>query len=112
MHGPSILLWVHKLLTLSPHHARWNVVDAKSTTKLNPWHLVVRGVSGSIVGPPRAGVTTQLMCNEESLLHLRAMFEPKLGLNRMKPVIGIERLSYLGEEWRMSDREVIVGGRS
>jgi hypothetical protein len=75
------------------------VVGAESATELSPQHLVVHGVSGGIVGPPRADVTTQLLRNEESLLHLRAMQEPKLGLDHQKLVISLERLSKLGEEW-------------
>jgi hypothetical protein len=54
----------------------------------------------------------QLLCGEESLLHLRAVQEPKLGLNHPKSVIGLERLSCLGEERRVSGCEVAVGSRS
>jgi hypothetical protein len=49
--------------------------------------------SDGVVGPPRVGVTKQLLCGEEGLLHLRAVQEPKLGLDHPKPVIGFERLS-------------------
>ena len=69
-------------------------------------------MSGGVVGPPHTGVTTQLLCGEEGLLHLRAVQEPKLGLDHLKPVIGLEWLSWLGEEWRVSGREVAVGSRS
>jgi hypothetical protein len=57
MHGPSSLLEVHELLALLPHHACGDVVGAEGIVELSPWHLVIRGVSGSVVGPPRAGVT-------------------------------------------------------
>jgi hypothetical protein len=53
----------------------------------------------------RAGVTTQLLRGEESLLHLRVVHEPKLRLDYTKPVVSLERLSYLGEEQWMSGRE-------
>jgi hypothetical protein len=69
-------------------------------------------VSGGVVGPPRAGITTQLLRGEEGLLHLGAAQEPKLRLNHPKPVISLKGLSCLGEERRVSGREVAVGGRS
>jgi hypothetical protein len=56
--------------------------------------------------------TTQLLCGENGLLHLRAVQEPKLGLDHSKPVIGLERLSRLGEERRVSGRKVAVGSWS
>jgi hypothetical protein len=87
-------------------------VGAESTAEFSPRHLVVRRVSGGVVGPPRAGIATQLLHDEESLLHLCAVQEPKLELNHLKPVIGLERLSCLDEERRVSGHEVPVGGRS
>jgi hypothetical protein len=54
----------------------------------------------------------QLQRGEESLLHLYAVQESKLGPNHLKPMIDLERLSCLGEERWMSGREVIVGGQS
>jgi hypothetical protein len=69
-------------------------------------------VSDSVVGPPHADLTTQLLHSEENLLHLRAVYEPKLALDHPKPVVGLERLSCIGEERRMSGREVAVSGRS
>jgi hypothetical protein len=54
----------------------------------------------------------QLMCGKVGLLHLHAVQEPKLGLDHLKPVIGLERLSWLGEERRVSGRKVAVGSRS
>jgi hypothetical protein len=84
-------------------------VGAKSAAELSPRHLLVCETSGGIVGPPHTGVTTQLLCGEEGLLHLRAVQEPKLGLDHPKPVIGLERLSCLDEERRVSGHEVSVG---
>jgi hypothetical protein len=69
-------------------------------------------VSGGVVGPPRVGVTQQLLHGEEGLLHYGAAQEPKLGLHHPKPVVGLKRLSCLGEEWQMRSREVAVGGQS
>jgi hypothetical protein len=48
-------------------------------------------VSGGVVGPPRVGVTPQLLRGEEGLLHLGAAQEPKLGLHHSKPVVGLQR---------------------
>jgi hypothetical protein len=87
-------------------------VGAESVAELSPRHLVVHGASGDVVNPLHDGITTQLLCGEESLLHVPAAQEPKLGLEHTKPVVGLERLSCLSEEQRMSDREVTVGGRS
>jgi hypothetical protein len=48
----------------------------------------------------------QLLRGEEGLLHLGVAQEPKLGLHQPKTVISLERLSCLGEEWRVTGREV------
>jgi hypothetical protein len=112
MHGPSSLLEVHELLPLLPHHVGGDVVGAEGIAELNPRHLVIRGASGSVVVPPHASVTPQLLCGEESLLHLGAAQEPELGLHHPKPVVSLTRLSCLGEERRMRSREVAVAGRS
>jgi hypothetical protein len=112
MHGSFSLLEVHELLALLPHHTGGDVVGAESIAELSPWHLVIHGASGGVVGPPRVSVTPQLLRGEEGLLHFGAAQEPKLGLNHPKPVVGLQRLSCLGEERRMCSREVTVGGRS
>jgi hypothetical protein len=109
--GPSTLLYVHELLAFLSHHVCWNVVGVKSTAEFDPRHLVVCGASGGVVGPPRAGITTQLLRGEEGLLHLRAVIEPKLGLDHPKPVISLERFFRLSEEWQVSGRKVVVGSR-
>jgi hypothetical protein len=76
MHGPSSLLEVHELLALLPHHACGDVVGAESIMKFSPRYLIVHGVSGGVVGPLSAGVTTQLLHGEEGLLHFGAAQEP------------------------------------
>jgi hypothetical protein len=112
MHGPSSLLEIHEFLVLLPHHACVNVVGTESIAELSPRHFVIHGASGGVVGPPCAGVTLQLLCDEESLLQLGAVQEPELGLYHPKPVVGLQRLSYLGEERRVRCHEVAVGGWS
>jgi hypothetical protein len=112
MHGPSSLLEVHELLSLLPHHAYGDVVGVESIVELNPRHLVICGANGGVVGPPRASVTPQLLRGEEGLLHLGAAQEPKFGLHHPKPVVGLKRLSCLGEERWMHSHEVAVGGQS
>jgi hypothetical protein len=112
VHGPSSLLEVHELLSLLPHHACGDVVGAESIAELSPRHLVIHGVSGGVVDPPRASVTPQLLRGEEGLLHLGAAQEPELRLHHLKPVAGIKRLSCLGEEWWVRSRKVAIGGRS
>jgi hypothetical protein len=57
MHKPSSLLEVHELLALLSHHACGDVVGTESITELSPWHMVILGTSGNVVGPPHAGVT-------------------------------------------------------
>jgi hypothetical protein len=86
-------------------------VGAKGPVKLNPRHLVVREASDGVIGPPCTGITTQLLRGEEGLLHLCAAQEPKHGLKHPKPVISLEKLSYQGDERRVSGHEVAVGGR-
>jgi hypothetical protein len=112
MHEPSSLLEIHELLALLPHHAFGDVVGTESIAELSPRHLVIRGASGGVVGPPRAGITPQLLSGEVGLLYLDAVREPKLGLHHPKPVVGLKRLSCLGEEQRVRSHEVTVGGRS
>jgi hypothetical protein len=112
VHGTSSLLEIHELLALLPHHTGGDVVGMESITELRPWYLIVHGASGGVVGPPCAGVTTQLLHGEEGLLHFGASQEPKLGLHHPKPVIGLKRRSCLCEERWVSGRDVAVGGRS
>jgi hypothetical protein len=95
MHRLSTLLLVHELLRVLPHLTCWDVVGAESAAELSLRHLVVHGASGVVVGPPCAGIATHLLCGEESFLHLYAVKKPKLILNHLKAVIGLERLSCL-----------------
>jgi hypothetical protein len=88
VHVPSALLQVHEHLVLLPHHTCQNVMGAKSIAELGPWHLVVRGVSGCVVDPPRTSISLYLLRGKEDLLKLRAAQEPKLGLDRPKRVVG------------------------
>jgi hypothetical protein len=62
--------------------------------------------------PTTRYITPQLLRGEEGLLQFGAAQEPELGLHDPKPVVGVKRLSCLGEERRMRSREVAVGGRS
>jgi hypothetical protein len=112
VHGPSSLLEAHELLALLPHHACRDVVGAEGIAELSQWHMVIRGASGGVVGTPCAGITPQLLHGEEGLLDLGAAQESELGLHHLKPVVGIKRLSCLGDERRVRSREVTVGGRS
>jgi hypothetical protein len=112
MHIPSSLLEVHELLALLPHHACGDVVGVESITELSPRHLLIHGASGGVVGPPRAGITPQLLRGEECFLYLGAAQEPELELHHPKPVVGLKRLSCLSEERQMRSREVTVGGQS
>jgi hypothetical protein len=54
VHGPSSLLEVHELLALLPHLVDGDVVGTEGIVKFNPRYLIVRGVSGGVVGPPRS----------------------------------------------------------
>jgi hypothetical protein len=112
MDGSFSLLEVYELLVLLPHHACGDVVGVEGVAKLHPRYLIVHGASGGVVGPPCAGVTTQLLRGEEGLLHLGAAQEPKFGLHHSKLVISLKRFSCLGEERQVSSREVTVGGRN
>jgi hypothetical protein len=112
MHGPSSLLKIREFLALLSHHVGGDVVGTESIMELSAWHLVIRGKSGGVIGPPRAGVTPKLLRGEEGLLHLGAAQEPELGLHHPKPVVGLKRLSCLGEERRVRSHKVVVGGQS
>jgi hypothetical protein len=112
VHGFASLLEVHELLVLLPHHACGDVVGVEGIVELSPRHLVVRGASDGVIGPPRADVTPQLLHGEEGLLHLGAAQEPELELHHLKPVVGLKRLSCLGEDRWVRSREVVVGGQS
>jgi hypothetical protein len=57
MHEPSSLLEIHEFLSLLPHHACGDVVGMESIAELSPHHMVIRGASGGVVGPPCAGIT-------------------------------------------------------
>jgi hypothetical protein len=87
-------------------------VGTEGIAELSPRHLVICGASSGVVGLPRAGVMPQLLHSKKGLLHLGLAEEPKLGLHHPKPVVGLKRLSYLGEKRRVSSREVAVGGQS
>jgi hypothetical protein len=112
VHGSPSLLKVHELLALHPHHTCGDIVGVEGIAEFSPRHMVIRGVSGGVVGPPCASITPLLLRGEEGLLHYGAEQEPKLGLHDPKPVVGLKRLSCLGEERRMRSREVHVAGRS
>jgi hypothetical protein len=93
-------------------------VGVESDAELSPRHLVLCGASGDEVGPPHGGVATKLLCGEGGLLHLYAVQDPKLGLDHLvhgtwySLVIGLGRLSCLGEERRVSGHEITVGSWS
>jgi hypothetical protein len=78
LHGPFSLLEVHELLALLPHHTCRDVVGAEGIAELSSRHLVIHRASGGVVGPPRAGVTPQLLRGKEGVLHLDAAPEPEL----------------------------------
>jgi hypothetical protein len=48
----------------------------------------------------------QVFCSKRLYLHK----EPKLGLGDAKPVIRLEQIRCLGEQWRVRHQEVGVGG--
>jgi hypothetical protein len=84
---------------LPSHDACRDVMGVEGFTKLVPRHSIVHEVSGSVVGPPRTHISPQLLHDEEGLLVLYIVQEPKLGVNHLKPVIGLQRLSCLHKEW-------------
>jgi hypothetical protein len=112
MHRPSSLLEVHELLALLPHHACGDVMGTESIAEVSPRHMIIHRASGGVVGSPHAGVTPHLLSDEEGLLYLGAVQEPKLGLHHPKSVVGLKRLSCLNEERRVHSREIVVGCQS
>jgi hypothetical protein len=79
-------------------------------TKLSPLDLV-HMMSGSEVGPPCPSIIEQLLGNELSLLLLSASKELKLGLNGVKPLIGLEWFSCFYEGWWVGCQELRVSAR-
>jgi hypothetical protein len=53
-----------------------------------------------------------MLHDKEGLLYLDVAQEPELGLHHPKPVVSLQRLSYLGEERRLRSHKVTVGGQS
>jgi hypothetical protein len=47
-------------------------MGAEGAAELGPWHLVVHGASGGVVGSPLTGISRHLLHGEESLLNLCA----------------------------------------
>jgi hypothetical protein len=72
--------------------------------------LIVHGASGGVVGPPCTRISSQLLCDEEGLLSLCAVQKTKHGINHVKQVISLQRLSCLSEERRVGGREVPIDG--
>jgi hypothetical protein len=64
--------------------------------------------SGGEIGPPRTCGSTKLLGHEQSLLDLSAVQKSKLGLDDVKPVIHLQRISCLDKRRRVHRQEVSV----
>jgi hypothetical protein len=73
----------------SLHNACQDVMSAESIMELSPQHLVVHEAGSSVVGPPRASISQQLLRSEEGLVMLRAAEEPKHGLDGAQPMVSL-----------------------
>jgi hypothetical protein len=71
MHGPSTLLEVHEFLMLPSHDTRGDMMGVEGLTKLTPRHLIVRGASGGVVGPPRTCNAVQCSAGAQPWTQLR-----------------------------------------
>ena len=79
---------------------------AESLTKLRPRHAVIGGVHGQKAGPPRTCRALKLMGGEERLLVILTAKKDELLLDRLEPVIGIQRILSSREDRRLSPQEV------
>jgi hypothetical protein len=77
--------------------------------ELGPWHLVAVLNSGGEVSPPSTHGSTKLLGREQSLLVLSTVQQPKLGLDDVKPVIRLQRISHLDKRQREHCQKVGVG---
>jgi hypothetical protein len=86
------------------------VVSMEVLVELGPRHLVVIARSGGEVSSPSTGRPTKQLGHIQSLLELSTVWQPKLGLGDVKPVIHLKRIRCLGERRRVRRQEVNVGG--
>jgi hypothetical protein len=100
---------VEELLKLASHQARGDVVSMKSYAELGPRHLVAVLNSGGKVSPPSTHGPTKLLGHEQSHLVLSTVQQPKLGLDDVKPVIPLHRISHLSKHQRVCQQKVSVG---
>jgi hypothetical protein len=91
------------------HQAHGDVVPTKICAELGPWHLVAVLNGGGEVSPPSTHGSTKMLGREQSLLDLGAVEKPKLEINDTKPVICLQRISYLDKRRRVRRQEVSVG---
>jgi hypothetical protein len=101
IHDVGPLLEVQELLLLAVDEALGDVVLLKSLTELRPRHLVVSGESGGEGRPPGTCGPIELLGCEQRLLDLGAAEEPELGLDHVKPIIGLQRIHGLNKHWRV-----------
>jgi hypothetical protein len=85
-------------------------VSAEHLIELSPWHMVAVLKSGSKVSPPGTSGPTKLLSHVHILLELGIVQQPKLGLDDVKPVIHLKRISCLSQCHRLHRQEVGVGG--
>jgi hypothetical protein len=91
------------------HQAHGDTLPTESCAELSSWHLVAILNSGGEVSPPSTHRSMKLLGREQSLLELSAVQKPKLGLDDVKPVIRLQRISRLGKCRRVHCQEVCVG---
>jgi hypothetical protein len=91
------------------HQARGDVEPTKTYVELGPRHLMAVLNSGGEVSPPSTHESTKLLGHKQCLLEISAAQQPKLGLNDVKPVIRLQRISCLGKRRRVHHQEVSVG---
>jgi hypothetical protein len=101
VHTAQTLLQMQELLKLVSHQARGYVMSTESCAELSPRHLVVVLNRCGEVIPPSTRESTKLLGREQSLLVVSTVQQPKLGLDDVKPVIHLQRISRIDKRRRV-----------
>jgi hypothetical protein len=107
------LIECQKLIQLAIKNASWDVVPSESSLEFLPRHFTISGEHSTEVVPPSSSGSAKLLRGEASPGSIRAVSheEGKLGLNDVKPHVGVQQILCLGEQGWLRAQEFLVGCR-